>query len=149
MPTVCGAWLEVPTAQGRRKDCTLRAGHYLEDGPGGKSWHTNCPERRGMETPEIPRTEASVAHAEAHRHCTIWADWANGAHKASESPVTGSMGEITSDEVTSETVGTAIFGVVRADVQVGDTTMSVSGTARFVGRMISEFGEGLIEEAER
>ena len=72
----CGAWLEVPTAEGRSRVCVLKAGHYLEDGPGGRSWHTDCPDAAGEDHPVNDHGFLSGDHGS----CVVWADRDKGAH---------------------------------------------------------------------
>jgi hypothetical protein len=86
--TNCGAWIDVSTAEGRRRVCTLSAGHY--DGPPAgtapgmhaakdrESWHTDCPAVAGQLSPlyEHDHEHPNMPHGS----CMVWADSANGAH---------------------------------------------------------------------
>jgi hypothetical protein len=87
----CGAWLEVSTAEGRRRTCVLRAGHYRErEGPAvGEfvSWHTDCPDVANRDRPMLDHV-THLVHGD-HRNCTVWADWADGAHPSDVTPAQG------------------------------------------------------------
>lgn len=85
-PLNCGAWIDVSTADGRRRVCTLAAGHYIgprpDTAPGmhparnDESWHTDCPYTAGMDVPD----PHACQHKNHERACMVWADHADGAH---------------------------------------------------------------------
>lgn len=217
VPISCGAWIEVPTAEGRRKTCVLAAGHYLEKGPGGGSWHTDCPEKAGKETHnDLPLCD------HVNYMCAVWSDNADGAHPSdvalgvtpkvaprclsdlcsNQEPhqhgdtcgpwCTCEPGSVTPEPVTPQkahcsaklcnnrephqhgdacgswcpcksttaesdptvkqsgrTLGTNIVGGYRADVKIGDASMSTYGPAKFVANMLRTFADAFEEEAER
>lgn len=82
----CGAWIDVPTANGRTRHCTMTAGHYigprLGEQPGmyaarnDESWHTDCPGRAGHNGP----TMQGIPCDDGRHTCMVWADSADGAH---------------------------------------------------------------------
>lgn len=86
----CGAWIEVSTAEGRRRVCTLAAGHYTGPEPNhyevtaDESWHTDCPAVAGQ---TMPLNEHDHEHPNlVSRSCTVWADCAEGAHPSEALP---------------------------------------------------------------
>lgn len=138
---VCEAWI-VDRGVGPRRECVLAAGHYNEkdEGAGAKSWHTDCPNVPGLTYP---------LENHDHRHinrspdsCLTWADWAEGAH-----PDTANMPPATpANETGRDLTG---LGDYRAQVQIGDTGMTVRGTAKIVSMVIRAFADAFEEEAER
>lgn len=165
MEGVCGAWIQVPTVASVRRTCVLAPGHYVGPAAGtqpgmhaarnDESWHTDCPDVAGLPR---PRDAAGLDHNH-ERACLVWADSADGAHPSRYDPVTETQ-PVTPDAVAEEvikdsvnqsgrTLGTDIIGGYRADVKVGDASMSVYGPAKFVAYMIREFAMAFEEEAER
>lgn len=133
-PLTCQAVIDVSTAEGRVRRCVLTHGHYLEDGPGGTSWHTDCPDAAGRDDPPADHYE--------HNHetsCAVWSDRADGAHYA-DRPAQPAEEKQPGRAVTD-------LGDYDAQVMIGGATLHVRGSARLVSRVIGSFADAF--EAER
>lgn len=142
-PLTCQAVIENTTSDGHRK-CVLANGHYLESGPGGSSWHTDCPDAVGKDRP--PRDNFEHSHSE-HFSCLVWADHAEGAMYADQPARDAS--DAVEEAINRPSRTLTDLGGYRADLVIGDMTMSVYGPGRFVAWMIKEAASAFEEEAER
>lgn len=160
----CGAWIEVSTAEGRRRTCVLRAGHYVAKGAGVVSWHTDCPDVMGEDRPMLD-AETHLVHGE-HRNCTVWADWADGAHP-SDVTLPEPEENVRYDEVPSlmeNVIRAASDGPVMAPVELptyqanvsfdtasGERVVSATlyGPAEFLATAVSVIAEEFQKEVEK
>ena len=160
----CGAWIDNSHSPviGAKRLCVLAAGHYVQEdeGAGAQSWHTDCPDVVGDEYP--PGDHYQHQHGGTDHPCMVWGDQADGAH-----PSDVVISEPEDDESTSfmesvmrsasdgpvketgRTLGTSVIGGYRADIKIGDTSMSVYGPAKFVANVVRTFADAFEEEAER
>lgn|SRR5688500_2313441 len=153
----CGAWLEVSTAEGRRRTCVLRAGHYLEAGPGDLSWHTNCPD---AEEKDHPLNDHGFLSGD-HEDCTVWSDNAKGARpsdvtvsKPDEPEMTfmESVIRAASDEPVLEPVELPTYTAeIIFRTSDGDRVVSATlyGPAEFLATATAVIGEEFQKEVER
>jgi hypothetical protein len=157
-PLSCGAWLEVSTAEGRRRTCVLAAGHYREtEGPAvgeNPSWHTDC---LGAERASEPLEGRHGLNREVRcdgRACSVWADWADGAHP-SEAPVMSFMESViraASDGPVMPPVELpAYVANVSFDTADGERVVSATlyGPAEFLATAVGSITEAFRDEVEK
>lgn len=134
-PLICTAGLEAKNDAVAARKCVMAHGHYLDDGPGGRSWHTDCEGARGKDHPPDDHYE----HNHDHYACVVWADHADGAFYQDRPAVPAEQG----------TRSLTDLGEYRADVVIGDTKASVYGPAKFVAFVVRAVADAFEEEAER
>lgn len=133
---------------GSRRKCVLVTGHYVEadEGAGAMSWHTDCPEAVGHAYP--PEDDSDHKHGVS---CLTWSDQAHGAHYADQPARPSDTIKETNIAAEINKPGRTLtdLGGYRADLTIGDLSLSVYGPAAFVARIVSEAAGAFEEEAER
>jgi hypothetical protein len=151
-PLSCGAWLEVSTAEGRRRICVLAAGHYRERGT-GDSWHTDCPDAVGRDRPVMDHeSHDSRTHPDRGPgwSCGAWADYAAGAH-----PSDATLSEPIEAEKEEQAMEPVELPSYTAEImfRTGDGERVVSATlygpAEFLATAVGSITEAFRDEVEK
>jgi hypothetical protein len=144
----CRAWVYNEAVSGeKRRKCVLLSGHYVEGAVGSvddprRSWHTDCP---NMTAKQNPDTDQQHTHKHAGVSCSVWSDWAAGAHADRDDRVISPE----DPEAPATPLTDDVIPAYTANVQLGTTGLTVHGPARFVATVVRAFADAFEEESER